>query len=470
MRDAEIAERLRERNPWWRQAHGWQNNDENLREAAQAPFEYRPDVLDDLQAGGLYTLSGPRRVGKSLALRRAIAHLIDTGVPARAVIFSSCEGFSLQDLRRLFRVGMSLVRGVEGTRWWFLDEITAVSGRWSSVIKDLRDDTPLRRDCVVLTGSSSRGLREATKDLAGRRGAAVERSDRLLMPVPFRDYCSLIGLADLPVIGPLAPAELLSRAVRDAAVELSFWLNDLVEAWELFLHFGGFPRAIADQLRTSDVTESFVGDLWDVIRGDAIRETSLGDADLLRLLARIVDGIASPLNASSVGRDVGLASHHAVNDRVNDLAFAFQTWRCHQADRNGVPNLAAQRKVYFADPLLARLPSLRNVALGRPDVTKLSEQQVGLALARAAAGGRADLFVASEHVMYERTKAGKEIDFVGSRQPAVESKYVERGWRRESLTVTAAHGEGILATRNILETSGAVWALPASMLVWLLGT
>ncbi len=181
-------------------------------------------------------------------------------------------------------------------------------------------------------------------------------------------------------------------------------------------------------------------------------------------------GDQSPIGVGFLEGSTGLASHHAVNDRVNDLAFAFQTWRCHQADRNGVPNLAAQRKVYFVDPLLARLPSLRNVALGRPDVTKLGEQQVGLALARAAARGRADLFVASEHVMYERTKAGKEIDFVGPRQPAVESKDVERGWRRESLTVTAAHGEGILATRNILETSGAVWALPASMLVWLLGT
>ncbi len=470
MKDAEIAERLRDRNPWWRHARGWQGEDQNLREAAEAPFEYRPGVLDGLRPGGLYTLSGPRRVGKSLEVRRAIEGLIDDGVPARNILYSSCDGFSLQDLRRLFRAGMSLTRGIEGTRWWFVDEITAVGTGWSSVVKDLRDDTSLRRDCVVLTGSSSRELREATKNFAGRRGAAAERSDRLLMPVPFRDYCRLTGVAGLPDIGPVAAGEMLSGAARSAIAELSFWINDLVDAWELYLRCGGFPRAIGDFLRTGDVTSGFVQDLWDVIRGDAIRATSLGDADLLSLLARIADGIASPLNASAVGRDVGLGSHHSVNDRVNDLAFAFQTWRCHQADQHGRPGTGAQRKVYFVDPLIALLPSRRHAAYRPPDVTKLSEQQVGLALARAAAGGRADLFIAGETVMYERTKTGKEIDFVGARQVPFESKYVERNWKSDARTVAAAHGRGILATRNVLDTDGDVWAVPACIVVWLLGT
>ncbi|HEY5342132.1 MAG TPA: AAA family ATPase [Solirubrobacteraceae bacterium] len=470
MRDAEIADRLRDRNPWWRHERGWQEQDQNLREAAAAPFEYRPGVLDDLRAGGLYTLSGPRRVGKSLEVRRAIEGLIDSGVHGRNILYSSCDGFSLQDLRRLFRAGENLTRGIEGTRWWFLDEITAVGPGWSSVVKDLRDDTPLRTDCVVLTGSSSRELREATKNFAGRRGEDAEHSDRLLMPVPFRDYCRLIGVVGLPEIGPLHPGEMLSEGARAAVAELSFWVNELVDAWELYLRSGGFPRAIGDLLRTGDVTDGFVQDLWDVIRGDAIRATSLGDVDLLNLLARIADGISSPLNASAIGRDVGLGSHHSVNDRINDLAFAFQTWRCHQSDRHGRPSTGAQRKVYFVDPLIARLPSRRHAAYNTPDVTKLSEQQIGLALALAAADARADRFVAGDAVMYERTKTGKEIDFVGAHQVPIESKYVERNWKSEARTVAAAHGQGILATRNLLDTDGDVWAVPACIVAWLLGT
>jgi hypothetical protein len=51
-----------------------------------------------------------------------------------------------------------------------------------------------------------------------------------------------------------------------------------------------------------------------------------------------------------------------------------------------------------------------------------------------------------------------------------ESKYVERGWRRETRSPAARHGRGIVATRNALDTEGDIWAVPVSMLVWLLGT
>jgi hypothetical protein len=471
VRDAEIADRLRDRNPWWRHSTGWQASDQDLLEAAEAPFNYRPAVLDDIQPGGLYTLSGPRRVGKSLELRRTIERLVASGTPARSILYCSCDGLSRQDLRRMFRAGIGLTRTLPGTRWWFVDEITAVGPGWSSVVKDLRDDTSLRRDCVVLTGSSSRELREATKNFAGRRGMAADRSDRLLMPVPFRDYCRLIGLSDLPAIPPTMAGQLLSDAAREAVAELSFWLVELLGAWESYLRSGGFPRAIADLLRFGDVTPSFEQDLWDVIRGEAIRATSLGDAELLALLARLAGGLASPLNASALAREIGLGSHHAINDRLNDLTFAFQTWRCHRADPQGRPNTGAQRKVYFTDPLIARLPSGRPNAHPAPDVTRLAEQQVGLALARAAAGGRADLFVAGDAVMYERTATGAEIDFVGATTGVpVESKYVERGWRRAANTILSARGRGVLATRNVLDTEGPVWAIPACILVWLLGT
>ncbi len=217
------------------------------------------------------------------------------------------------------------------------------------------------------------------------------------------------------------------------------------------------------------MTPAFVQDLWDVVRGDAIRATSLGDADLLNLFARIAQGICSPLNASSVAEDVGLGSHHAINDRVNDLVFAFQVWKCHQSAAGGRPATNRRRKVYFTDPLIARIPSERGSAYRPPDVSKLSEQQLGLALLRSVTEGRADAFAAADEVMYERT-ATAEIDFVGAAiEVPFESKYVERNWRRESRVLAVRHGRGILASRNVLDADGPIWALPASLVAWLLG-
>ncbi|MGH7863283.1 MAG: hypothetical protein ACREOS_13750, partial [Candidatus Dormibacteraceae bacterium] len=61
-------------NPWWRTSR-WQEADPSLRAAARAPFQRHPPVLDDITSPNLYTLRGPRRVGKSTVLKQTIARL-----------------------------------------------------------------------------------------------------------------------------------------------------------------------------------------------------------------------------------------------------------------------------------------------------------------------------------------------------------------------------------------------------------
>ena len=82
-------------------------------------------------------------------------------------------------------------------RFWFIDEITAITDGWPPAIKWLRDnDGRFALDTVVLTGSSAANLTEAVKALAGRRGNAVN-SDRILLPMSFRDFAT-IRFADAP--------------------------------------------------------------------------------------------------------------------------------------------------------------------------------------------------------------------------------------------------------------------------------
>jgi predicted AAA+ superfamily ATPase len=467
MADAQLRELLLDRNHWWRDASGWREDDPYLREAAAAPFEYRPEPLGDIAPPGLYVLTGPRRVGKSLELRRAIARLLDAGVPPRNVIYCSCDAFSKQDLRRVFVVGRNLTRVAQGPRYWMVDEVTAVKD-WPAVIKDLRDDTELRDDCLVLSGSSAREFRKATKNLAGRWGG-VHDSDRLLLPMSFRAFCRATGMDGVPELGPFQPSELMSRAARAAYDELEVWSDNLTQSWESYLLIGGFPRSVRDFLDHGDVQDDFINDVWDVIRGEAIRTTALSDTDLLGFLARIGAAITTPLNATAVARDVGLGNNHRVNDRINDLFFGFLAWRIFQ-NINGKPHTRAHRKVYFTDPLISRIPNHLNSRYYRPDDTRVSEQQIGLLIARAIERKRHGSFLSADGVLYERTASGNEIDFVGPEvEVPIESKYVNSGWKREAQTAEAAYGRGILATRSIYDTSGAVWAVPASVLGWVIG-
>ncbi|MGH2879211.1 MAG: ATP-binding protein [Solirubrobacteraceae bacterium] len=469
MNDSQLRRLLAERSPWRAKTH-WASDDPDLREAGRLPLNYEPQPLADIHAPGLYVLRGPRRVGKSLELKRTVARLITGGADPKTIFYCSCDGLSKQDLRRLVAQGHSATRTLTGPFHWLLDEVTAVSG-WSQTIKELRDqDTAFREACVVLTGSSARDLEQARKDLADRRGGIAD-SDRLLTPMGFRAFCTALG--DLDELPPQAvhPREIMGTQAECAVADLEPWSNALADAWELYLDVGGFPRAVGEHVGTGGVSDGFMQGLWDVVLGDAIRASPISEAEVAALLNRLASNLCSPINASRVARDIGLSGHQSALNRIEDLVGAFLAWRCHRI-REDRPNTAAQRKLYFVDPLIAQLANRRNARFPTPDGAKLTQQQIGLALARAVSRSSPATFVQADRVMYERTDTGAEIDFVGpDLEVPFECKYTDGGWRREALTMKARHGRGVMVTRSPLLTNPnePVWAIPAGILAWLLG-
>lgn len=470
MNDHQLRRLLDSRSPW-RGSERWEAGDPDLRSVAQLPLSYSPEPLVDIRPPGLYVFRGPRRVGKSVELKRAIAGLIRAGIDPKVIFYCSCDGLSKQDLRRLIAQGHNVTQTLGGPNWWFLDEITAVEG-WSAIVKDLRDqNTAFRESCVVLTGSSARDLERARSDLADRRGGIAD-SDRLLLPMGFRAFCrSLEGFDELPD-GAIAPRDLLSSRAERAIWDLEPWSDTLADAWELFLTVGGFPRAVGEFVAGGSVSDGFVQGMWDVVVGDAIRAARVSEAEVAVLMGRLVEGLCSPINTSKVAKEVGLSGHQAVVDRIDDLVAAFLAWRCHRI-RSGRPNTAARRKLYFVDPLLAQLAHRRNQSFPDPDISQMCEQQIGLALARSVSFARPAAFVQSDSVMYQRTETESEIDFVGPElELPFECKYTDGSWRREAQAMRARYGRGVMVTRSPLLVGGQepVWAVPASIVAWLVHT
>jgi predicted AAA+ superfamily ATPase len=472
MNDAELGRMLTAGNRWWRDPQTWAEGDPDLRRLRDAPLDYAPEPLGGIAPDGLYVLRGPRRVGKSVEVKRAIERLIAGGVQPRQVIHCSCEGLRATDLRRLVRVGRDqLTRQVDRPRYWFLDEITAVPG-WPQAIKWLRDNTALSEDCVVLTGSSARDLEEARKQLAGRRGRAHD-SDRLLLPMDFRAFVRALGASDLPEVPLFHPRDFLSRRCELATDELLPWLDELASLWEVHCRIGGFPRAVADHLREGDVGEAFANDLWDVIHGDALADEGFSALQSLQLLRKLTSDLASPVNMTALAEELGVGSHHTAGRRIRALVDAYLVWPCHQRGDRWLPNLRAQAKLYFTDPLLAHLAHLRSGHLPEPDVSRISEQQLGLALVRRTAAGDPGRYADFTHVMYSRSSTGAEVDFCGEPLGAVafEGKYTDKSLARESQTLrTMFGGRGILATRAKLEQIDGARAMPAAFVAYLLGS
>ena len=234
------------------------------------------------------------------------------------------------------------------------DEITGITDGWPEQIKWLRDnDAQFRNDTVVLTGSSASDLTASVKALAGRRGTAGD-PDRVLLPMGFRTFMRLV--ADEPVgtdIGPLRAADLTPRLLTDAAHALAPWLHALVDAWEGYLLAGGFPAAVASYIAAREVAPPLVRGLVDVVHGDAFRRADWSRAQTAAFMRRIAQGLCAPVNISAVADDIGVSSS-SVRRRLDELREAFVVWPCYREDALR-PKLSAQAKVYFTDPVYARL-------------------------------------------------------------------------------------------------------------------
>lgn len=480
---------LTDSNPWWRAAAAgtsptaWTSGHRLLRERLKHDLGYRADVLDDIATGpvqdSLVVLAGPRRVGKSVVLIDTAAALCARDdVDARQVVHVPCDGMRDRDLRRVLTLARELTRSIDldrpRPRIWLFDEISGVKG-WTAVAKAARDGTAFGDDTVVATGSRWVKNEDVVANLfAGRAGTSSARRLRQLPPMSFREYLRASGrqLALLPVTHP---ADLQSAAVGDALSAIAFDADAYDLAWQEYMTCGGFPRAVAEHLRTGAVSDAYLKDLEAWLRADV--DPDAPPESVPRLLVELARRATSPLNATTTASDLGYASRANFDLRLARLVNSFAAVTCpHRGDRGAVV-VGSRSKLYLTDPLLAWLPSRLHTSLPSPDMTRLAEMSLGVAAAHAIDNLEEGRWLAGETIGYTLSGSGKEVDLSPVEVPVdggvawtvpVESKWVDDGWRGEARVIDGKYGRGILATKSVLHTEGDVWAVPAPLVALLL--
>ncbi len=489
MRDDELRTHLTASNPWWQAAatktstDAWQSSHRLLAARSRFDLDYRTDVLHDVAHGPvtdrLVVLTGPRRVGKSVALLDAAVALCRRGdVDPRQVIHVPCDEFRPQDLRRSLTLARELTKVVDRSeprrRVWLLDEVTVVDG-WTATLKSARDGTAFGDDTVVITGSrwSDSGDIEGHL-LAGRAGTVPGRRIRHLHPMNFRAFLA----ATRPTLArpdAVHPGELQSPTVALALEELAFDLDAYDLAWQDYLTAGGFPRAVFEHINDGIVSDTYVSDLAGWLRRDLQDDTP---ADSLALLFDTLNArSASPLNVANTGKHLGYTSD-VFRRRVSRLVTSFAAIWCPQRNDHGRTVAGAQAKLYLTDPVLAWLPSRLRAGCAQPDFTTLTEGTLGVALARRIDQLDEGRWAGNDTIGYARTASSNEIDLAPVTVPTtagqtattpIESKWVGTGWRTEARVIEAKYACGIVATKNILDLEHPAWAIPAPLVALLLG-
>jgi len=250
MPDRNLKNLLRLYNPWWAEPQGHWRDD--------LPDYRRPivqDMLTDIkELSQIISITGPRRVGKTTALRQVICHLLaERDIPPGHILYFSFddpEVFGSEELQRVIfdRLieQMKVAPKEQNTRYFFLDEIQRLP-KWELYLKRYYDlKFPIR---FVISGSASSAIfRQSQESLLGRI------KDRHLLPFSFREFCfyqfryrpdfsSIVrehsGLRRLLMEGNWG--EIVS-SVKQIETELAPFEADIRTAIVSYCREGGFPE------------------------------------------------------------------------------------------------------------------------------------------------------------------------------------------------------------------------------------
>lgn len=488
MRDDQRRQHLVDSNPWWQAASlrqdptAWTMHQRILRDRQSYDLGYRPTLLDDVRTGPvtdlLAVLTGPRRIGKSVALLDTAAELCARpDLDPRQVIYLPCDGMTSQDVRRCLVLTRELTRAIDFDhplpRIWLLDEISGVSG-WTSALKLARDTTEFGTDTVIATGSRWAANEDVEGSLfAGRAGTGPGRRTRLLLPMTFREFLTT-SRRQIPGLDPVHVSDLQGPATARALETVAFNVDAYDLAWQDYLSCGGFPRAVAEHTRNGAVSDNYLSDLKAWLRTDVDPE---GRQDSVpRLLSIIAERSTSPLNITNTGEELGYKTRDIAERRLNRLVSGHAALWCPRRDGDR-PVAGAQSKLYLTDPLLASLPSRLRTGMPAPDMTRLTEMAIGVAMARAIDDLEEGRWVSGDTIGYVRTTSDREIDLSPTTVPSaagpvtsvpIESKWVDHAWKNEAKTIDGKFHHGILATKSVLDLTGQVWAVPAPLVALLL--
>lgn len=465
-------------NPWWRDRSAVEDDPDLERLRAQ-PARYDHDIPFSLDVDAVYTLRGPRQVGKSTLLKRIARHLlIERRVGVRSLFFLDAEAMVVEGARDLQEVlegflDWSRSSDPDARKYLLLDEVTGVSD-WGTAVRVLHRRGALDRVTVIVTGSHALDLRAGGETAPGRRGEAEGVDlDWILMPFGFRDFV-LAHEPDLerelPELDVFAP-----RTAYEAATEIGQYAEHLRPLFDRYLLAGGYPHAMAAEATRERIPRS-VYELYRHAVTGQMKRAGHRESYFRELVAWVADrGLGNEFSWRDGSGETRIGSKDTVRAYLED-AEAMYLWhivyRSHSAT-DPARALRSPKKLYPTDPFGWHVLASWGTRARDPWASSHERLEEG-----RVRGGIVEAVVADhlrrgygDGVRYHRTTQGKEeIDFLvaeGGEHGYVEVKFRDRIQASHGKWL-AKYGGGILATKDSLAWEGEdrvaaipVWSLLA---------
>ncbi len=383
-------------NPWWESKQAI-DLDKHLRELRNFKYVYHTPLLNyDFKEGNIYTIRGPRQIGKTTFLKQFIKEKLPF-FDKESIFFWSCDNLtSKSDLIELLKdyADFCKVKNVD-PKYVLLDEITGLDD-WQRGVKFAIDTDILPEACYILTGSNAIDLKKGTERLPGRRGR--HGSDLFFLPLDFREYIKFID------------PKWFENHKNDTYEELKYYNRDLKVFFEKYLITGGIPLVINEYEQNKQIP-TFIYDLYySWIVGDILKEKK-GEQTLKEIIKSILTCYTTPVSWDGLAKRSSVKSHVTINSYIEILSYLFVIFPCFFFDVGDKKiNYNKNKKIYFYDSFILRMFCDKlNISV---DEQKIIEGIVAAKLKHK------DVL---EDVFF--TKVKKETDFVVEGSVGIEVKY-----------------------------------------------
>lgn len=464
-------------NPWWTDPQEVKGDADLRRLKSQAVrFEY--GIPFDLETDAVYTLRGPRQVGKSTLLKTIVAKLIkENETPPRNILYLDVEGTGINNHTQLQNAVLTYLGWLkssqsDGRIYLMLDEVTGVKD-WGSAIRVLYRRGNLDGVTVIVTGSHALDIMRGGETAPGRRGErTVNDLDWILMPVSFRTYVKAHApetIKKLPLVDIFNP-----EAAYNAAREIGLYDSIISPLFNRYLRTGGYPHAVATEHEDGLIPVSVYQLYRDAITGqmkrahhrDSIFREIVSWAGYRRL--------GKEFSWRDVSADTDIGSKDTARTYIEDAEamFLWSVFYRTQDISTPVPALRSPKKLYPSDPFTWHV--LASWAMGETDPWTATAERIGDPIHR---GDLVESIMADHirrssgpHTFYHRTLQGQEeIDFVTYAEgkiSRIEVKYRKRIVPADERYLEK-YGGGIIASADELgwNNNSKVARIPIS---WLL--
>ncbi len=481
---------LQKQNPWWENPQRI-NEDIKLIELDKFELKWTPRLLKhiDFEKNAVYSVRGPRQIGKTTTLKIVIRNLLKTK-PAQNIFYFACDNIKdniqLSEILELF---YERVRTQNKERVYiFLDEISYVKD-WQKAVKHFIDIKGGQNVTITLTGSHTLDLKKNSERLPGRVGEKEGvSSNKILLPMKFAEFVELKRPELHEKIKALHLDEhktkikefqdIINGYLPKSAFTLSYLQPELDKLLDEYLLTGGIMLAINELHKTGTISlqiyDMYIKQIFaDITR--AGREEKTAKLILSSILKRM--GTSSSWNAISKENDI--PSQQTVEQYAYILRDIFALSICYKIELTGEQNYAGNRKIYVSnsfiynalfhilfdptkDPYLVSKENLLNPERKSILIEALVLNHLNRAFYNFMPS---DLYDPSDFVFYSRTKKGHEIDFVVRTENGLKGIEVkcQNTINTEDFKGLMKIGKGCLISKTTFEQKNRIAIIPISL-------